>query len=285
MSNKLKIPEYDKYNNEKRIALLDNSAVSFMLKLDNEGHKPDTLLQGYDVIFLPEWVVEEIQDSEFRVQYIERLVKAGIPIRIIKESLYSDLMDKKEIFLYEIVKAAVSRLAVFKRYFREKIDKENPLDMDPYEDWISDMYANWPLEGDLTADGRIKKKNAGEISLTILSEIFSWHYPDTEILTIYTQDSDSYDFQTCAEKLLKKEENFKNTAHVSVTYRSNDSILCQMYRDKQLTIEEIKDIRDGARNVVYTLMREDNTVAFVTEVLNNEEFAKLIQNESTQIIF
>lgn len=204
MSNKLKIPEYDNYNNEKRIALLDNSAVSFMLKLDNKGHKPDTLLQGYDVIFLPEWVVEEIQDSEFRVQYIERLVKAGIPIRIIKE---------------------------------------------------------------------------------ILSEIFSWYYTDTEILTIYTQDSDSYDFQTCAEKLLKKEENFKNTAHVSVTYRSNDSILCQMYRDKQLTIEEIKNIRDGARNVVYTLMREDNTVAFVTEVLNNEEFAKLIQNESTQIIF
>ncbi|MCM1122202.1 MAG: hypothetical protein NC416_06440, partial [Eubacterium sp.] len=225
MHNKLKIPHYDKYDNEKRIALLDNSTVSFMLQLDNKGHKPDNLLKGYDVIFIPEWVVEEIQDSEVRVQYIERLVKAGIPIKIIKESLYSDLMDKKEIFLYEIVKAAVSRLAVFKRYFREKIDKENPLDMDSYEKWISDMYANWPLTGKTTAGGRIKRKNAGEISLTILSEIFSWHYPDTELLTIYTQDSDSYAFQSCAEIQLKQEKIFENATPVSVTYRSNDSIL------------------------------------------------------------
>lgn len=285
MHNKLNIPHYDKYNGEKRIALLDNSTVSFMLQLDNKGHKPDVLLQGYDVVFLPEWVVEEIQDSEARVQYIERLVKTGIPIRIIKESLYSDLMDKEEIFLYEIVKAAVSRLGAFKRYFRERIDKEDPLDMEPYEDWISDMYANWPLPAELTTKGRIKKKNAGEISLTILSEIFSWHYPDTELLTIYTQDSDSYVFQTCAEELLKKEDIFKNAAPVSVTYRSNDSILCQMYRDKQLTIEEIKDIRKDARNVTYTLMREDNTVALVTKVLDNEEFVNLVQKESAQIIF
>ncbi len=53
MCNILNIPHYDKYNGEKRIALLDNSAVSFMLQLDNKGYKPDLMLQGYDVIFLP----------------------------------------------------------------------------------------------------------------------------------------------------------------------------------------------------------------------------------------
>lgn len=58
-----------------------------------------------------------------------------------------------------------------------------------------------------------------------------------------------------------------------------------MYRDKQLAIEEIGDIRKDARNVIYTLMREDNTVALVTKVLDNEEFVKLIQNKSVQIIF
>ena len=183
MCNILNIPHYDKYNGEKRIALLDNSAVSFMLQLDNKGYKPDLMLQGYDVIFLPEWVVEEIRDSESRVQYIERLENTGVPIKIIKE------------------------------------------------------------------------------------------------------DSDSYVFQTCAEELLKKADHLKNVAPVSVTYRSNDSILCQMYRDKQLAIEEIGDIRKDARNVIYTLMREDNTVALVTKVLDNEEFVKLIQNKSVQIIF
>lgn len=285
MCNILNIPHYDKYNGEKRIALLDNSAVSFMLQLDNKGYKPDLMLQGYDVIFLPEWVVEEIRDSESRVQYIERLENTGVPIKIIKEYFYSNLMDKEEIFLYEIVKAAVSRLGDLKKYLRENVDKEDPLDMEPYEDWIREMYTNWPMEGGLTVSGRVKKKNAGEISLTILSEIFSWHYPDTEILTVYTQDSDSYVFQTCAEELLKKADYLKNVAPVSVTYRSNDSILCQMYRDKQLAIEEIGDIRKDARNVIYTLMREDNTVALVTKVLDNEEFVKLIQNKSVQIIF
>ena len=285
MCNILNIPHYDKYNGEKRIALLDNSAVSFMLQLDNKGYKPDLMLQGYDVIFLPEWVVEEIRDSESRVQYIERLENTGVPIKIIKEYFYSNLMDKEEIFLYEIVKAAVSRLGDLKKYLRENVDKEDPLDMEPYEDWIREMYTNWPMEGGLTVSGRVKKKNAGEISLTILSEIFSWHYPDTEILTVYTQDSDSYVFQTCAEELLKKADHLKNVAPVSVTYRSNYSILCQMYRDKQLAIEEIGDIRKDARNVIYTLMREDNTVALVTKVLDNEEFVKLIQNKSVQIIF
>ena len=285
MCNILNIPHYDKYNGEKRIALLDNSAVSFMLQLDDKGYKPDIMLQGYDVIFLPEWVVEEIQDSESRVQYIERLGNTDVPIKIIKEDFYSNLMDKEEIFLYEIVKAAVSRLGDLKKYLRENVDREDPLDMEPYEDWIREMYTNWPLEGGLTVSGRVKKKNAGEISLTILSEIFSWHYPDTEILTVYTQDSDSYVFQTCAEELLKKTDHFKNATPVSVTYRSNDSILCQMYRDKQLAIEEIRDIRKDARNVIYTLMREDNTVALVTKVLDNEEFVKLIQNKSVQIIF
>ena len=37
--------------------------------------------------------------------------------------------------------------------------------------------------------------------------------------------------------------------------------------------------------MIYTLMREDNTVALVTKVLDNEEFVKLIQNKSVQIIF
>ena len=89
----LNIPVYKKYSGEKKIALLDNSTVSFMLQLENSGHSPERLLKEYDVIFIPGWVVEEIQDSEFRIQYIEKLVQAGIPIQVIEESFYSDLMD------------------------------------------------------------------------------------------------------------------------------------------------------------------------------------------------
>lgn len=281
----LNIPHYTCYNNEKKIALLDNSAVEFMLQLDSKGYHPETLLQEYDVVFVTGWAVEEIQDSEPRVKYIERLVGADIPIRIIEEVHYSILMDNKEIFLYDIVRASVSKLGDFKRYLRNNVEKEDPLDMEPYEDWIRKMYENWPLPGGLTAGGRKKKKNAGEISLTILTEIFSWYYPDTEILTIYSQDADAYDFRRYAEEMLRKNDNLRNKTPISVTYRSNDSILCQMYRNKLLSIKEIENIRKSTRNVTYTQRRADNTVVLATRTLDNAEFVALIQNDSTQIIF
>ena len=279
----LNIPIYDKYNGEKKIAMLDNSTIAFMHQLDNKGYKPEKLLQGYDVIFLPRWIVEELQDSAFRVQYIEKLVQEGFPICIIDEIFYSDLMNGEELYLYHIVKASVSKLAVFLKYMRLNIEKKDLLDIELYEDWIQKMYENWPIQEEVTESGRRKKKNAGEISLTILSEIFSWNYVNTEILTIYTQDVDSYVFQKHAEEQLKKI--FKNRIPVSVTYRSNDSILYQLYQDKQLTIEEIADLRKDIRTVTYVRERADKTIALETRQLNNEEFVKLIQDNVIQIIF
>ena len=279
----LNIPVYSRYNGEKRIALLDNSAISFMLQLDNKGHHPESLLQDYDIIFLPGWVVEEIRDSEFRSKYMEKLVNAGFPICIINENMYSDLMEGEEIYLFDIVKATVSRLGVFLKYLRLFVEKKDPLDMEPYEKWIQNMYNNWPRPEECTVEGRTKKKNAGEISITILSEIFSWHYQNAEVLTIYTQDADTYVFQKCAEDELKKI--FKDKTPISVTYRSNDAIMCQMYRNNQLSLEEINIIRKDARSVTYTIERADKSVAMETKTLGNEEFLKLVQDSSMQIIF
>lgn len=279
----LNIPVYDKYNGEKKIALLDNSTIAFMQQLEYKGCYPESLLKEYDVIFLPAWVAEEVLDSEYRQRYVEALCQKGIPIRLVKEEFYGDLMDGEEIYLYHIVKASVSRLGAFMKYIRLNVEKKDPLDMESYEEWIRDMYANWPLCSEVTRVGRIKKKNAGEISLTILAEIFSWHYSDTDILTVYTQDTDTCEFQKSAEEKLKKV--FTDKLPVSVTYRSNDSILCQLYRDGQLTLEKVDELRKDARTLTYTVMREDKTVAVETRVVENEEFCGLIQNEAVKIIF
>lgn len=279
----LNIPVYSEYRGEKKIALLDNSTVSFMMQLEQGGCNPDYLLQGYDVIFLPGWVAEEVQDSEYRVGYVEALYQRGLPICLIREEFYSDLMDNEELYLYHIVKASVSRLGAFLKYIRLYVDKKDPLDMEAYEKWIRDMYSNWLLISDVTAAGRIKKKNAGEISLTILAEIFSWHYSNTEMLTVYTQDTDAYAFQKAAEEKLKKL--FPNEMPVSVTYRSNDSILCQLYRDGKIGKEMIVELRKNARLVTYTVMRGDRTFAVEVRVLANDEFLKLIQDDFAQIIF
>lgn len=50
--------------------------------------------------------------------------------------------------------------------------KNDPLEMEEYAVWMNRMYQEWPLRGTTTRSGREKKKNAGEISLTILAEVF-----------------------------------------------------------------------------------------------------------------
>ena len=80
---------------------------------------------------------------------------------------------------------------------------------------------------------RIKKKNAGEVSITILAEVVSWYYPETEALTIYSQDGDTYEFQRKAEASLR--ELFTLGTPVPVSYKSNDAILCQPFRDWEIS--------------------------------------------------
>ena len=72
---------------------------------------------------------------------------------------------------------------------------------------------------------------------------------------------------------------------ISITYRSNDSILCQLYRDKRLALEGVAELRKDARTVIYTVMRDDKTVAVETRAMGNDEFLELIQNDSVQIVF
>lgn len=52
-----------------------------------------------------------------------------------------------------------------------------------------------------------------------------------------------------------------------------------------MEIEEIEDIRKDIRNVTYTLERADKTIVLEMKKLDNEEFKKLIQNNTVQIIF
>lgn len=82
------------------------------------------------------------------------------------------------------------------------------------------------------SSGRTKRKNAGEVSITILAEVVSWYYPKTEALTVYSQDSDTYEFQRKAEGNLR--EIFTSRTPVPVSYKSNDAILCQLFREGEI---------------------------------------------------
>ena len=262
---------------------MDNSTVSFLEQAERAGISTKELLEDYDAILIPNWVSEEICDSIYRKDYIERLYAAGLPIYSIAEESYADLVNGEEANLFEIVSAAASKLGQLRGYLQQYVKKNDPLEMEEYAVWMNRMYQEWPLRGTTTRSGREKKKNAGEISLTILAEVFSWYYPDSESITVYTQDRDSYDYQKSARERLN--DVFASKTSIDVSYKSNDTLLCQMFRNGMLSLGQIDTLRCDERVVVYTRSRDDKSTALVAKRTDNQQFKALLQDMNVQIIF
>ncbi len=270
-------------DNKKQIALLDTSSISFMQGLEVKGIPSDDVLKDYDLILIPEWVLVEINDAEGRANYLQKLIELGYPIHSIAEEDYSDLANHEEGNLYQIVLASTYQIGRLKSYLRHFVEKADVLDMDAYKDWINKLYDEWPISGQMLSSGRMKKKNAGEVSITILAEVVSWYCPETELLTIYSQDSDTYEFQRKAEAILRAL--FTSRTPVPVSYKSNDAILCQLFRDGKISVENLRDYRKDIRKITYSKVQDDHSVILVTEVVDNDMFIDLIQDRSVHIIF
>lgn len=279
----MKITRITNIENKKHIALLDTSSISFMEGLAAKGIQSDSILKDYDLILIPEWVLAEINDAEGRSNYLQKLIESGYTIHSIAEEDYSNLTNNEEGNLYQIVLASTYQIGRIKSYLRRFVEKADVLDMDAYKDWINKLYDEWPIPGQMLSSGRTKKKNAGEVSITILAEVVSWYYPKTEALTIYSQDSDTYAFQRKAEDSLR--EIFTSRTPVPVSYKSNDAILCQLFRDGKISIENLGEYRKDIRKITYSKVQNDHSVILVTEVVDNELFFDLIQDTSVHIIF
>lgn len=270
-------------DNKKHIALLDTSSISFMQGLEAKGISADDILSDYDLILIPEWVLVEINDAEGRANYLQSLIDLGYPIHSIAEENYSNLTNNEEGNLYQIVLASTYQIGRIKSYLRRFVEKADVLDMDAYKDWVNKLYNEWPIPGQMLSSGRIKKKNAGEVSITILAEVVSWYYPETEALTIYSQDSDTYEFQRKAEASLR--EIFTSRTPIPISYKSNDAILCQLFRDGKISIENLGDYRKDICKITYSKVQNDHSVILVTEVVDNVLFLELVQDTSVHIIF
>lgn len=139
------------------------------------------------------------------------------------------------------------------------------------------------ISDQVLSSGRIKKKNAGEVSITILAEIVSWYYPETKTLTVYSQDRDTYEFQRKAEADLR--DIFALRTPVPVSYKSNDAILCQLVRDGKINFEDLNDYRKDVRKITYSKEQDDQSIVLVTELVDNELFIQLAADKTVHIIF
>lgn len=255
----LNIPEYKEYGGETKIALMDNSSLAFMHELSQRSYPSDGILSVYDLILIPKWVMEEIEDSTYRSTYVEQLQAKGYPIRWIDETKYGTFVNFEDVNLYYIVEAAVSRVSELMRFLRRKVKTEDLIDLPSAEEWMNRLYDEWPIHGRTLSTGRTLKKNAGEISLTILAEIFAWYHDGVDSLTIYTQDTDAHKFQTNAERILTENSEFTPAldSPISVAFKSNDFILCQMYREGALTLDAVRQLRRDDRKLTYTRQQAD----------------------------
>lgn len=125
----LNIQDYQRYSGEKKIALMDNSTVSFLEQVERAGISTKELLKDYDAILIPNWVSEEICDSIYRKDYIERLYAAGLPIYSIAEESYADLVNGEEANLFKIVSAAASKLGQLRGYLQQYVKKNGMLSL------------------------------------------------------------------------------------------------------------------------------------------------------------
>ena len=273
----MRIREITQIDN-KNIALMDTSSISFLQVLKNKGIKSDIVLKDYDLILIPKWVLNEINDAAGRTEYLQSLIDSGYPIYCIAEETYSNLVDYEEGNLYQIVSASTSLLGRLRAYLRKFVERTDSLDMAEYSTWIQQLYDEWPIPGDNLSNGRIRKKNAGEVSITILAEVISWYYPATEALTVY-----SHEYQRAAETKLR--EIFVSRTPVPISYKSNDAILCQLFREKEIDLDGVLSCRTDKRRITYSIEKPDHSVVLVTEVVDNESFVTLIQKEAIHIIF
>ena len=283
----LDIPEYKKYDGETRIAFMDNSSLAFMHELSQKNHPADRILSVYDLILIPKWVMEEIEDSTYRSNYVEQLLAQGYPVRWIDETRYGEFVNDEDVNLYYIVEASVSCVPELMRYLRRNVKTEDLLDLPSAAEWMEQIYNEWPLHGRTLSTGRVLKKNAGEISLTILAEVFAWYHGKVNNLTIYTQDTDAYNFQTNADRKLTINSEFSPalTSSISVAFKSNDFILCQMYREGALTLDEVRELRCDDRTLTYIRQQADTSVICRKEVITKAQFIDLIQDMTVQILF
>lgn len=274
-----------------KIAIIDNNIMGFLVNLKSETDITQ-LFNIYDLILIPKWVEEEINDGDTRVDCLNQIaIKKDI--YIIDEKEYSYLANYKDLELIQLFQAAIFYMSEEKGKIREYIKRVSYIEDLDYDDFIDNLYDNI-LKTEIVIEGRRpKRKNAGEISITVLSYILGYYYNGIENVAIFTFDKDCYDYIKKAKEILYKEKKinelinlFKDKDCNTITFKSNDLIykeLYEIYNDN--AIEIINKIRKNSRYVKYTLKKNDGSIEENQKLLETVEFIELIKLKDMHLIF
>ncbi|MBU3137835.1 hypothetical protein KPL39_16370 [Clostridium gasigenes] len=268
----------------KNICILDNNSIGFLLKVESDIAIEEFFKQ-YDLVLLPKWVEVEVNDGYYRKQYISRVAELeDILFCCVDEFWYLDLLKGKDGFLFKIfseICRADSNINSFMK--RDILNGKGIEDLPDYEEWLGLLYDSG-FQNEELSNKRNKKKNAGEISICVLSYIISKFYEVDNVTTV-SQDGGTYYMTKRAEEHLG--DNIKFEYDNPITFKSNDFIINEFYKLgnlKEEVHEKISNLR-SKRKLKFTRVKEDGSIEERWKIVDNDEFIELLQDNTLQIIF
>lgn len=282
-----------------KIAIIDNNIMGFLVNLNQETAILP-LFDIYDIILIPKWVEEEINDGQTRIDCLNHIATTN-DVYIIDEKEYEELSGYKDIELMLLFQASTYLMGDIKSKIRKYISQNEEIEDDEedgiteYSKFIDELYNNI-LKNEETAlepGKRVKRKNAGEISICVLSYLLGYYYDGIENITIFTFDKDCYDYiKNTKEILYDKDEivglinRLKNKDCKTITFKSNDLIYNELYNsNKERAIEIITKIRKNPRYVKYTQKKTDGSIEENRKLMNTDEFIEFIKFGEKHLIF
>ena len=270
-----------------KICILDNNSVEFLTWVrKNVSH--EKIFSQYDMILIPQWVWTEVCDSENRKSYINDL-KYYSKYQIVDEVDYLTLVDYKEAELYYLFLYCCYNVSRLVSFIKKNILKNRPVeDLDPYEEWLSVFYEEG-LDQRKLSNGRIQKKNVGEISIAVLSYILSYYFSgNIDTITIFSSDRDTYEFVSKAKEMLYKDERFKDRSNTSITFKSNDFLIYEWtrlgYIDEQ-NIDTFVNSHRQTRRIKFTRKKQDNSIEEQDKIIDNAIFLEMLKDSTIHLIF
>ena len=270
-----------------KVCILDNNSVEFLTWV-RKSVSPEKIFSQYDMILIPKWVWVEVCDSDNRKSYINDL-KHYSKVQIIDEVDYLTLVDYNEAELYYLFLHCCYNVSRLISFIKKNILKNRPVeDLEPYEEWLNIFYEEG-LDQRKLSNGRIQRKNAGEISISVLSYILSYYYSESiDNITIFSSDRDTYEFVSKAKEMLYRDERFKDRSNTSITFKSNDFLIYEWTRLGYINEENIDAFVDSyrqTRRIKFTRKKQDNSIEEQDKLIDNAAFLEMLKDSTIHLIF
>lgn len=281
MGNYSELNAFLRQTPQARILILDNNNIQFCYQY--EQHFPtEEIFKPYDLILIPQWVHDEVANSESRLLYLARLPKDYLIID--EEEDFLPIIAYQDSRLIKVFEWASSQFPRSRKFFHSLKEQRNRTGEIP-DNWIAEYYSNG-FDMKRSVAGKQLKKNAGEVSILTLAFILLHCYSEINNITIGTSDMGSVKIKEQILDNARKKDLLRIPSNVPISFQSTDVLLVEAYKAGRLNSEGVKGLRSNPKSTIYVKSIPDGTAHFAERVLSTEEFIDILgEIDKYKIIF